>query len=151
MRLSPSFALEELTRTSTGRPNEPTPEDRARLVALCSHALEPIRALLGVPLRVTSGYRSPQVNAAIGGARGSQHMLGEAADIVPVGYPGGVEAAMAEIVRAVEVRQIEVDQCIVYPAGGFLHISYRLGRNRRELLRSAAAGGSGGPYSRWTP
>jgi len=151
VRLSPSFALEELTRTSTGRPNEPTPEDRARLVALCSHALEPIRALLGVPLRVTSGYRSPQVNAAIGGARGSQHMLGEAADIVPVGYSGGVEAAMAQIARAVEVRQVEVDQCIVYPRGGFLHISYRTTGNRRELLRSAAAGGSGGPYSRWTP
>lgn len=149
MQLSPHFALAELTRTSTGLPNEPDAEARARLVLLCTHVLEPVRALLGVPLRVTSGYRSPAVNAAIGGARQSQHMLGEAADIVPVGYPGGVLAAMEVLVREVRAGRLVVDQIIVYPTGGFCHVSYRAAANRGDVLRSTASGGSGGPYFRW--
>jgi hypothetical protein len=73
-------------------------------------------------------------------------MRGEAADIVPVGVD--VETAMGLIAAA----RLPVDQVIVYPRGGFLHVSYAAQRvNRGELLRSAASGGSGGPYSRWTP
>jgi len=54
-------------------------------------------------------------------------------------------------VLAVEVRagRILADQLIVYERGGFLHVSHRASNNRRELLRSAASGGSGGPYSGW--
>jgi uncharacterized protein YcbK (DUF882 family) len=145
VNLSPHFTLAELTRTSTGLANEPTPSQVAALTSLCVHILEPIRALLGAPLRITSGYRSSAANAAIKGAAGSQHMLGEAADIVPVGMD--VETAMAKIAAA----RLPVDQLIVYPRGGFLHVSYSAVRaNRGELLRSAAQGGSGGPYSRWT-
>ncbi len=145
MSLSPHFTLRELTRTSTGLPNDPSPSQVAALTSLCLHVLEPIRALLGVPLRITSGFRGAAVNAAIKGAAGSQHMRGEAADIVPVGVD--VETAMGLIAAA----RLPVDQVIVYPRGGFLHVSYAAQRvNRGELLRSAASGGSGGPYSRWT-
>jgi len=144
--LSPHFTLAELTRTSTGLPNDPAPSQVAALTSLCAHVLEPIRALLGVPLRVTSGFRSAHVNAAIKGAKGSQHLLGEAVDFVPVGMSVG--EAMAKIAAA----RIPVDQLIVYPLGGFLHVSYRAARaNRGELLTSAASGGSGGPYSKWKP
>jgi uncharacterized protein YcbK (DUF882 family) len=146
LSLSPHFTLRELTRTSTGLPNDPSPSQVAALTSLCLHVLEPIRALLGVPLRITSGFRGAAVNAAIKGAAGSQHMRGEAADIVPVGVD--VETAMGLIAAA----RLPVDQLIVYPRGGFLHVSYAAQRvNRGELLRSAASGGSGGPYSRWTP
>jgi uncharacterized protein YcbK (DUF882 family) len=145
LSLSPHFTLRELTRTSTGLPNDPSPSQVAALTSLCLHVLEPIRALLGVPLRITSGFRGAAVNAAIKGAAGSQHMRGEAADIVPVGVD--VETAMGLIAAA----RLPVDQVIVYPRGGFLHVSYAAQRvNRGELLRSAASGGSGGPYSRWT-
>lgn len=148
MNLSPHFTLEELTRTSTGLPNMP---DQAALVCLhnvCAEALEPIRLILGVPLRINSGFRSAAVNEAIGGAKSSQHMRGQAADFVPVGMP--VETAMAKIADAVKAGSIIVDQLIVYPKGGFLHVSYVPTNARRELLRSAAAGGSGGPYTPWT-
>ena len=146
MSLSPHFTLAELTRTGTGIANEAAPSQVAALTSLCLHVLEPIRALLGVPLRVTSGFRSSAVNAAIKGAAGSQHLKGEAADIVPVGMD--VETAMARIVAA----RIPVDQLIVYPRGRFIHVSYAAGKaQRRQLLRSDAAGGSGGPYSRWAP
>lgn len=146
MNLSPHFTLAELTRTSTGLANEPTPSQVAALTSLCLHVLEPIRALLGVPIRITSGFRGSAVNAAIKGAAGSQHMRGEAADFRPVGID--VEAAMGLIAAA----RLPVDQLIVYPRGGFIHVSYAAQRaNRGELLRSAASGGSGGPYSKWVP
>lgn len=148
--LSSHFSMSELTTTSTGLDNAPDPAQTASLVALCVRALEPIRALLGVPLRINSGFRSAAVNKAIKGAKQSQHLLGEAADIVPVGYPGGAEAAMAAIAAEVKKGTILLDQVIVYPLGGFLHVSYTERRgNRCELLQSAAAGGSGGPYSPW--
>lgn len=150
MKLSPHFSLAELTTTGTGLANVPHPAEVSALVALCDHVLEPVRALLGVPLRVNSGYRSEAVNAAIKGAARSQHMRGEAADVVPVGMD--VETAMARIAEAVRAKRLTVDQAIAYHAGGFLHLSYAsLTKNRCELLRSSARGGSGGPYAPWTP
>jgi len=78
-RLSPHFALAELTRTATGLPNTPTAEHLAALTALCSTLLEPVRLRFG-PVSIHSGYRSAAVNAKIGGSPTSQHMRGEAAD-----------------------------------------------------------------------
>ena len=79
MNLSPHFTLAELTRTSSGQPNVPSAAETKALVALCSSLLEPIRAKFG-PVSIHSGYRSRAVNEAIGGAKSSQHMRGEAAD-----------------------------------------------------------------------
>lgn len=146
MNLSPHFTLAELTRTGTGLANDPAPSQVAALTSLCLHVLEPIRALLGVPLRVTSGFRSSAVNSAIKGAAGSQHLKGEAVDFVPVGMD--VETAMGRIVAS----KLPVDQLIVYARGGFLHVSHAAQRVQRgAVLRSAAPGGSGGPYSPWAP
>jgi hypothetical protein len=79
VNLSPHFTLAELTRTSSGQPNVPSAAETKALVALCSSLLEPIRAKFG-PVSIHSGYRSRAVNEAIGGAKSSQHMRGEAAD-----------------------------------------------------------------------
>jgi len=81
--LSPHFTVAELTRTSTGLPNDPPPFAVTRLCVL-AWALEGLRSRGGdVPLQVTSGFRSLQVNRAIGGASGSAHLTGLAADIKP--------------------------------------------------------------------
>ena len=79
MNLSPHFTLAELTRTSSGQPNVPNAAETKALVALCSSLLEPIRAKFG-PVSIHSGYRSKAVNEAIGAAKNSQHMRGEAVD-----------------------------------------------------------------------
>ena len=145
MQLSPHFSLAELTRTSHDLPNEPDEAALARLRLLCSEILEPLRQLWGGPIRVNSGYRSAQVNAAIGGAKGSQHLRGEAADVVPVGM--SAEKAMEMLAKAVARGEFpRLGQGIIY-ASGFVHVSIDSAtKPRQQLLRSSASGGSGGPY-----
>lgn len=149
--LSPHFSRGELTVTSTGLPNNPGAAAHARLVHLAAELLEPVRALLGVPLRINSGFRSAAVNTAIGGSRTSAHLTGDAADVVAIGLSG--EEAMRRIVEAHRAGGLRaLDQAIVY-AGGMLHLGCaREGRQPRgELLRSLARSGSGGPYVAWAP
>ena len=82
IRLSPHFTLTELTHTNhTAVDNTPPPEAVVRLTQLCREALEVIRQEFG-PLRITSGYRSPALNAVIpGAAKDSAHSYGCAADL----------------------------------------------------------------------
>jgi uncharacterized protein YcbK (DUF882 family) len=148
--LSEHFTLDELTRTGAGLPNVPDEASRAKLQILCNELLEPIRRILGnKPIKVNSGFRSPEVNKKIGGAKHSQHMKGEAADIVP---PIPAEDAIRLLYAAFKKGDLKnVGQIIVYKSG-FLHVSILgAGRAPGEFLRSEANGGSGGPYSFWKP
>lgn len=89
MYLSPHFTLEELTYSETasrwGLVNEPLPAHVDNLRRLCESLLEPARELLGVPLHINSGFRSTALNAAVRGAHSSAHLVGLAADFVPIG------------------------------------------------------------------
>lgn len=87
--LSPHFSTSEFT----SRDGAPHP-DREVLLRLVAH-LEVLRCNVGGhPLRIVSGYRSPAHNAAVGGARASRHMAGDAADI-PQGYATVAQAEAA--------------------------------------------------------
>lgn len=111
MQLTPHFTLAELTRSSVaqarGLSNEPPPELLPRLI-LTAEMLERIRATLGTPVSVTSGYRSPQVNIAVGGATSSDHTQGHAADIVApaFGTPYDVARTLAPLVSTLGIGQI---------------------------------------------
>lgn len=87
--ISENFSLEEFTFSQTasrhGIDNRPSSEIVANIERLVTTLLQPIRTDLGKPIKVTSGYRSFAVNSAVGGARGSKHMKGLAADIVVSG------------------------------------------------------------------
>ena len=86
-QLTEHFSLAELTITEhRDIDNTPPPEIVDKLV-LVAQLLERIRTLSGRPIAVNSGYRSPAVNAAVGGTSNSQHMRGEAADIRAIGMP----------------------------------------------------------------
>lgn len=159
MNLSPHFTLAELCTTSRldtldadkdGNraerfPNVPGPVHVKRLRLLCVNVLEPIRLALGVPIRVSSGFRSKALNVAIKGAKGSQHCDGDAADCEPLGMD--IEAAFRKVAAMIREGTLPADQAIIYLTGGFFHVSYAGDAGRREVLRSAAASGSGGPYS----
>lgn len=133
--MTPHFSLTELTRTDTGRANVPTPNAIANLRWLCEEVLEPARALIG-PLRVTSGYRSPEVNTLVGGAKTSAHMDGRAADVVPL---KSTPTAFFELLKR---SAIPFDQAILEP--GWVHLSVaRAGSAPRRQMLIAKRDASG--------
>lgn len=91
MKLTKHFALTEFTQSQTatrnGIPNglDPSHPEQAEVIAnlkaLCEEVLEPLRQQMNTPIVITSGYRCPKLNAAVGGAGNSQHTKGEAADL----------------------------------------------------------------------
>ena len=120
-RLSPHFSLDEFTRSQTasrrGIDNrvEPGSTIHTHLTALCRLLLQPIRDGLG-PVHITSGYRSPNLNAAIGGSSTSQHADGLAADIVVSGY------SPLEVCRWVVRNNLPYDQ-LIHEFGRWVHLS----------------------------
>lgn len=90
LQLSKHFWLREFLRSETaarmGREIEPTPAEIANLKLLCENVLQPIRDALGRTITITSGLRPKWLNTAIGGASGSEHIDGRAADFIVAGY-----------------------------------------------------------------
>lgn len=88
--MSKYFTLEELTRSQTatrlGKDNTPNATQKRDLLRLMDY-LDGIREEFGEPIKVTSGFRSWDVNDAVGGSKKSQHLAGQAADIVPMHKP----------------------------------------------------------------
>ena len=135
-KLSPHFTLGELT-TSSHRDvyNIPTHEAIANLKHLCQW-LEVLRERSGGPVRINSGYRSPQLNRKIGGATNSNHLTGCAADIRVTGFEQAIRYAAILLDYADESHQ-EFDELLVernrYGAI-WLHFAVRFRENRHKVL-----------------
>lgn len=131
MNLSGHFVLSEFHR-----PGEVPPAAVVEaLRALCVTILEPMRARYGGrAVAIHSGYRSPARNAAVGGAKSSQHLTGEAVDL----HIAGVDCG--DVARWLLHSGLPVDQVIAETRNGappytWVHCSYRAnGKNRREGL-----------------
>ena len=140
MQLSPHFHLDEFTRSSTaqslGDPNRPTRAHLANLQRLAA-GMEKVRAICGGrPIRITSGYRNPRVNRAVGGVPTSAHAKGDAADFEVEGLS---PMAAARLVRD---SDLVFDQLILETGRGVVHISFDP-RERRQVLTQK--GGPGTP------
>lgn len=81
MKITEHFTLEELTKTSQPLQNLPTASATVQICRLVFLVLEPTRQTVGFPLYINSCFRSPAVNAAVGGVKNSRHLTGQAADI----------------------------------------------------------------------
>lgn len=136
MQLSKNFSLAELVAsqvaTRQGIDNAPVPAIVANLTRLAA-LLEQVRALVGAPIAISSGYRSPALNKAVGGAANSAHVLGLAADIST--------AKLAPKALALLIRQSDIafDQLIY--EGTWVHIALSAGAPRRQVLAAKFAGG----------
>ncbi len=101
MQLSEHLSLAEVTRSETakrrGVSNMPTEAHIANFKLLAENVFEPIRKHFGKPIHISSGYRSAELNKAIGGAASSQHCSGEAIDIDMDGHAGGVTNKMVTV------------------------------------------------------
>lgn len=131
------FTINELCRSATAAArridNRPPAEVVGRLQTLIEELLDPIRAAWGAPVTVNSGYRSPELNDAVGGVARSQHLRGEAADL-SAGSPAANERLFRRIEALRRAGEIEFDQLIDEARYRWVHISYRRGANRGEVL-----------------
>lgn len=136
------FSLKEFTRSSTaearGISNTPAVCEVARIEELVAGVLDPLRDWYGRPIYVTSGYRSPALNRAVGGSASSQHLRGEAADITAKSR--SENKRLFEFIR----HHLTFDQ-LIWEHGGndgpdWVHVSYKRERQRGQVLRIYAGG-----------
>ena len=144
MILSKSFTLNELTKsqeaTRLGIENIPNEEEIQNLKILCEKILQPVRDFYGMPLSVSSGYRSVALCKAIGSSAKSQHTKGQAADFEIFGV---ANKEVAEFI----IKNLEYDQCILEfwnenePNSGWVHCSYSANGNRKQYLKAEKLNG----------
>ena len=145
MKLSEHLELSEVIRSESakrrGISNMPTEEHIKNLKLIAENVFEPIRANFRQPIRISSGYRSQSLNAAIGGATRSQHSTGEALDI----DMDGTELSNKEIFNFIKER-LQFDQ-LIHEFGteenpDWVHVSYKAdGNQRKQVLRAIKENG----------
>ncbi|HXF44864.1 MAG TPA: D-Ala-D-Ala carboxypeptidase family metallohydrolase [Burkholderiaceae bacterium] len=140
-KLSAHFDLEEFLVSEIaarrGIDNTPTPEIVENLKRLAL-ALEDVRMLLGHPIYITSGYRCPALNVAVGGSATSAHPYGLAADFICPGF-----GAPLDICTAIAAAGIVFDQ-LIHEFGRWVHFGLAIGaaEPRRQVLTARFADGS---------
>ena len=153
------FTISELLRSDTaikrGLWNGANLEVEENLRSLVERVLDPLREAYGRPVYVNSGYRCPKLNNLVGGSPNSQHMRGEAADIVAVTkgagdcgskpamrVSGGVSPEEnLKLGKLIEqfgnFDQLIYEQCDKHGNPRWIHVSWkRNGWNRKQILKS---------------
>lgn len=127
------FTIEEMTKSSTATAKhiDNTPNQTAidNLTKLIEIVLDPLREWYGKPIRVNSGYRCKALNKAVGSkAKNSQHLYGEATDIT-----AGSKAENEKLFNYIK-DNLPFDQLINESDFSWVHVSYREGRLRKQVL-----------------
>jgi len=146
MRLSEHLDLSEVIRSESakrnGISNMPSEEHIANFKLLAEHIFEPVRAYFRVPIHISSGYRSIELNAKIGGSKTSQHCFGQAVDIDMDGTPNGVTNKMVfDFIK----DKLPFDQ-LIWEFGtdenpDWVHCSYS-DRHRKQVLKAIRNNGT---------
>lgn len=136
MNLSPHFSLDELIASQTavrqGIGNAPPARALSNLYRVAA-TLEAVRALVLAPINISSGYRSPALNKAVGGAANSAHVLGLAVDFTAAGM------TPRQLAERIAASPIVFDQLIY--EGTWVHLGLSEGVDRREVLTASFRGG----------
>ncbi len=143
-QLTKNFSLAEMVKSETalrhGMENKPGPDELNNLLKLCANVLQPIRDHYQKGVKVNSGYRSPDVNAKVGGSRTSDHCRGMAADIE---IPGVPNAELAAYIR----DNLAYTQLILefytpgVPDSGWVHVSYDDQDLKKQVLTATKKDG----------
>ena len=143
IRVSKNFALSEMVKSATAErlnvDNSPSDIHLVNLTHLAIRILQPVRDEFGV-ITINSGYRSPSLNAKVGGSKTSQHCNGQAADFESFSTPN------PDLAKWI-ANNLEFDQLIlefydgVNPNSGWVHCSYNLMGNRKKILTALKTGG----------
>jgi zinc D-Ala-D-Ala carboxypeptidase len=141
MKLSKNLTLKEVTKSDTanrlGIDNTPEEFDIKNLRAIAEEVFQPLRDHFGVPLFVSSGFRSKKLNKAIGGSKYSQHMVGEALDIDADVYGSVTNRELFMFIK----ENLIFDQ-LIWEFGDddtpdWVHVSYKeKGQNRKQVKRA---------------
>ena len=144
MQLSKNLALAEVMRSETakrkGISNMPTPEHIENFKLLAEKVFQPIREHFGIPIILSSGYRSKALNTAVGGALRSQHCTGEAIDI----DMDGTTIKNADVFNFIK-DNLNFDQ-LIWEFGtndnpDWVHVSYEsTGKQRKQILKAVKSG-----------
>ena len=125
------FTNDELTDSETAKrlriKNAPTKEQWINLFAIRDNVLNPLREKFGKPIRITSGFRSPELNKAVGGKPTSQHIKGEAVDITAIDKADNKE--LFELCKTLNFDQLIDESNLTW-----IHISYKV-PNRKQILK----------------
>ena len=154
MNLSKNFTLEEFEKSQTatrkGIKNKAGSGEIKNLGDLCYEILEPVRAKFDKPVIITSGYRSPELSEAIGSKSTSQHCTGNAVDMEVLSVSNLKVALWIE-------NHCDFDQLIMEyfdpndPSGGWIHVSYKDGSNRKQVLTFDGKSYTNGlPEAKWS-
>jgi hypothetical protein len=137
MKLTENFTLSEMVKSETALRNNldntPGAAEIANLKVLAEKVLQPIRDHYKKGIKVNSGFRHPNVNAAVGGSRTSDHCKGQAADIE---IPGVANAELAEYIKT----NLKFTQLILefytpgIPDSGWVHVSYDPGNLKCQVM-----------------
>jgi hypothetical protein len=140
MKLSEHLDLSEIIRSDSakrnGISNMPTPDHIENFKILATKVFEPIREHFGVPIRISSGYRSAELNKCIGGSATSQHSTGEAIDI----DQDGTTITNKQVFDYIK-DNLAFDQLINEFNYAWVHVSYKAnGKQRGEILEAYKVG-----------
>jgi zinc D-Ala-D-Ala carboxypeptidase len=145
MQISKHLSLAEVSRSETakrkGINNTPSGEHLENFKKLAENVFEPIREHFGVPIHISSGYRSKELNSAVGGSSTSQHCSGEAIDI----DMDGTSITNAQIFNFIKDNLV-FDQ-MIWEFGtdknpDWVHVSYEsTGKQRKQILKAVKSGG----------
>mgnify|MGYP000138528115 CR=1 FL=1 len=142
--ISKHISLKEATKSNTanrlGIENFPDNDTLIQMQALAENIFEPLREHVGGPIYITSFYRSPELNKAIGGSTRSQHCLGQAIDIDDV-LGNATNKEMFEYIK----DNLEFDQ-LIWEFGNndspnWVHVSYNTDNNRGNILKASKENG----------
>jgi zinc D-Ala-D-Ala carboxypeptidase len=142
MNLTRNFTLAEMVHSTTAIRNniDNTPKDIVtvrNLTNLCQKVLEPLRDHMDCPIKISSGYRSPELNRLVKGSKSSQHCLGQAADLVVHGRNNEMFMFISQY--------LTFDQ-VIWEFGtdsepDWVHVSYSDSGNKMQMLKAVKVNG----------